>query len=212
MLPIGLLILGFGGHARSIADVAIDLGVSEIVFVDESTKPGENFFGFPVQKSLPASLPPGWSVLPAAGDNAERQRQIAQIAVQALPMGYLASRRAYLGKGSSIQSGSFVAHNAHLGPMAAIGRGTIINTGAVVDHESSIGDFSHISVNSTVAGRCTIGDLVFLGAGATVIDRICVCDRVVIGAGSTVVKDVTEPGVYVGVPARRLTSVRKPRR
>ena len=212
MVPKGLLILGFGGHARSIADVAIDLGILEIVFVDDTAKPGENFFGFPVQPSLPPSVPSGWSVLSAAGDNAERQRQIQQVAVQALHMNYLASRRAYLGKGSSIQSGSFVAHHAHLGPMAAVGRGTIINTGAVVEHETSIGDFSHISVNSTVAGRCKIGDLVFLGAGATVIDRICVCDRVAIGAGSTVVKDITEPGIYVGVPARRLTRRQKPTR
>ena len=33
---------------------------------------------------------------------------------------------------------------------------------------------------------------------------VTVCDDVVIGAGSVVTKDITEPGTYVGNPARRL--------
>ena len=98
----------------------------------------------------------------------------------------------------------FVAHHAHVGPMASIGRGVVINTAAVVDHESQIGDFTHISVHATVAGRCSIGSLVFLGAGAIVIDRVRIADGVTIGAGATVIDDITEAGVYVGSPARRI--------
>jgi UDP-N-acetylbacillosamine N-acetyltransferase len=200
-----LVILGFGGHARSVADVALDLGTPDLMFVDEAALAGESFLGFAILTNMPKPLPEGWEVFPAAGDNAARQRQIERAAAQSLPMNCLVSRRAYVGKGATIQPASFIAHHAHLGPMAAVGRGTIINTAAVVDHESHIGDFTHISVNSTIAGRCRIGDLVFVGAGATVIDGIRITDRVIIGAGSTVVDDIFEPGVYVGCPARLLT-------
>ena len=205
MKPHNLVILGFGGHARSIADVALDLAIPDLMFVEATALAGENFLGFPILTDIPNPLSVGWEVFPAAGGNAARQRQIERAAAQSLPMSCLVSQRAYVGKGATIQPGSFVAHHAHLGPMTAVGRGTIINTAAVVDHDSRIGDFTHISVNTTIAGRCRIGDLVFVGAGATVIDGIRIVDRVTIGAGSTVIDDIGEPGIYVGSPARLLT-------
>src|SRR5262245_26470595 len=204
MMPRGLLILGFGGHARSVGDVALDLGIPALVFVEAGARAGEEFAGFSVRATIPEPLKEEWSVFPAAGDNTERRRQVESMAARAFPIVSLVSKRAYLGIGSTVQDGSFVAHHAHIGPLVQVGRGTIINTAAVVDHESRIGDFTHISVNATVAGRCSIGNLVFLGAGATVIDRVRIVDRVVIGAGSTVIDDITEPGVYVGCPARRI--------
>jgi UDP-N-acetylbacillosamine N-acetyltransferase len=206
VIPRGLIILGFGGHARSVADVALDLGIPALMFVEASARPDEQFAGFPVVAAMPAAVPEGWTVFPAAGDNAGRRRQIEGGAPGLLCREPLISRRAYLGTGATVLPAAFVAHHAHIGPMAHIGRGAIINTGAIVDHESRIGDFTHISVNATVAGRCTIGNAVFLCAGATVIDRVRVADDVTIGAGSTVTADITEPGIYVGSPARPIRS------
>nr|HQU73633.1 N-acetyltransferase [Calditrichia bacterium] len=31
-----------------------------------------------------------------------------------------------------------------------------------------------------------------------------ICDNVVIGAGSVVTRDITEPGIYAGNPARKI--------
>jgi acetyltransferase-like isoleucine patch superfamily enzyme len=31
---------------------------------------------------------------------------------------------------------------------------------------------------------------------------VTICDNVVVGAGSVVTKDITEPGIYAGNPAR----------
>ena len=33
---------------------------------------------------------------------------------------------------------------------------------------------------------------------------VSICDQVVIGAGSVVTKDITEPGIYAGNPAKKL--------
>jgi acetyltransferase-like isoleucine patch superfamily enzyme len=46
-----------------------------------------------------------------------------------------------------------------------------------------------------------IGNGVSIGTNATILP-ITICDRVVIGAGAVVTKDITEPGVYAGNPAR----------
>jgi sugar O-acyltransferase (sialic acid O-acetyltransferase NeuD family) len=199
--PAGLYVLGFGGHARSVADVAVAAGITRLVFVDENARPGETFADLPAIVALPASPEAAWQLFPASGDNAQREQQVAGAR---LPIATLIAPSAYLGLRAEIMPGAFIAHRAHVGPAARVGRGTIVNTGAQVDHESVIGDFSHVSVNATVAGRCRIGAFVMVGAGATVIDRVSVCDHVVIGAGATVVRDITEPGTYVGTPARRL--------
>jgi acetyltransferase-like isoleucine patch superfamily enzyme len=46
-----------------------------------------------------------------------------------------------------------------------------------------------------------IGNGVSIGTNATILP-VTICDRSVIGAGAVVTKDITEPGIYVGNPAR----------
>lgn len=46
-----------------------------------------------------------------------------------------------------------------------------------------------------------IGNNVSIGSNATILP-VTICDDVVIGAGAVVTKDITEPGIYVGNPAR----------
>lgn len=200
----GLLILGFGGHARSVADVALAAGFSSLLFIDDNARDGENFLGHPVQRQFSGRLPDGWQCLPASGDNIRRRQQIETIRQTGWPLATLVSPTATLGAGSSIGPGSFVAHHAHVGPMATIGTGAIINTGAAVEHECTVGDYVHVSVNATLAGRSTLGDYVFLGAGATVIDGIAIGSGITIGAGGVVVESVEQRGTYVGIPARRI--------
>lgn len=195
----GIYLLGFGGHARSVADVALAAGIKSLIFVDANALPGESFAGFPAVTALPKTLIAGWSVFPAQGDNLSRK---ATHNKQQAPIAKLISPKATIGVRAEVGEGTIVGHHAHIGPAASVGRGVIVNTGAAVEHECQVGDFSHISVNATVAGRARIGSNVFVGAGATVIDKVSICDDVVIGAGATVVRDITAPGTYVGTPAR----------
>jgi len=48
-----------------------------------------------------------------------------------------------------------------------------------------------------------IGNEVSIGSNATILP-VSICDKVVIGAGSVVTKDITEPGIYAGNPAKLL--------
>ncbi|RUW55246.1 acetyltransferase [Mesorhizobium sp. M1A.F.Ca.ET.072.01.1.1] len=197
----GLFILGFGGHARSVGDIALSSGFDVLTFLDEEAREGEEFAGFRAVPVLPSDAAvTGWFMFPGSGDNARRR---AQCETALLPLATLVAPTASVGKQCEIGQGSFIGHQAHLGPLTRVGRGVIINSGAVVDHECLVGDFSHVSVNATVAGRCRIGAQVMVGAGATIIDGIGICDNVIVGAGATVVRDIQVPGVYTGTPARR---------
>ncbi|RJT40119.1 acetyltransferase [Mesorhizobium waimense] len=195
----GIYVLGFGGHARSVADIALSGGVKNLIFVDANAQPNEAFAGFRVVTVLPAKLAPGWRIFPAIGDNLGRRAVWEE---RRLPVATLISPTATIGALAEMGEGTLVCHHAHVGPGALVGRGVIINTGAIVEHECKVGDFSHVSVNATIAGRGRIGSNVFVGAGATVIDKLSICDDVIIGAGATVVDHITSPGTYVGTPAR----------
>ena len=82
--------------------------------------------------------------------------------------------------------------------------GTIINTSSSVDHDCIVDAFAHISVGSHLAGTVAVGESTLIGAGATVINNISIYKDCTIGAGAVVIKNIPEPGVYTGVPARKM--------
>ncbi len=194
-----IALAGCGGHSRSVADVILFNDSSiQIIFVDENAREGETIYGFNVVSQVSSICDWGWVV--AVGDNMKRKKIFESLCVDRIVS--VISRDSYIGLNAKIGRGVFVAHSVHIGPSVEIGDNTVINTSAVIDHEVIIGAHCHIAPNSTISGRTVIGDNVFLGVGATVIDGIKICSDVVIGAGGVVVKDITIPGIYVGVPAR----------
>ena len=61
-----------------------------------------------------------------------------------------------------------------------------------------------ISTGAMINGGCQIGNRCFVGSNSTIGQGVTVCDDVVIGAGAVVIKDITEPGTYVGNPCRKI--------
>lgn len=51
-----------------------------------------------------------------------------------------------------------------------------------------------------------IGNNVSIGSNATILP-VAICDNVVIGAGSVVTKDIMEPGIYAGNPAKKIRAI-----
>jgi len=87
---------------------------------------------------------------------------------------------------------------------ARIGRGAILNSNCTVEHDTQIGDWVHVAPGVTISGGVTVGPLSMIGVGAVIIEGKRIANGCIIGAGAVVVHDLTEPGVYVGCPARRI--------
>jgi acetyltransferase-like isoleucine patch superfamily enzyme len=51
--------------------------------------------------------------------------------------------------------------------------------------------------------RTIVGDNVSIGSNATILP-VDICNNVVIGAGSVVTKNIIEPGIYAGNPAKKI--------
>ena len=110
---------------------------------------------------------------------------------------------AVIGEQVELESGTVVMAGAVINCCTKIGKGCIINTGATIDHDNSIEDYVHISPGAHLAGTVKVGQGSWLGIGSVVSNNVNITSGCKIGAGAVVVKDITEPGTYVGVPVRR---------
>jgi sugar O-acyltransferase (sialic acid O-acetyltransferase NeuD family) len=105
---------------------------------------------------------------------------------------------------NEIKHGSIICPGTILTCDSFIGRHVIINLNCTIGHDCVIGDFVTISPGANISGNVTIGNLCYIGSNAVIRDKITICDNVTIGAGGVVVKDITEPGVYVGNPVKKI--------
>ena len=98
-------------------------------------------------------------------------------------------------------------HQAVVNAEAKVGINCIINTKANIDHGAIIGDFTHLSVGVLIAGKAKVGDRCFCGIGSTIQHLTTITSDVILGAATLVVKDITNSGIYVGIPAKFLKKV-----
>lgn len=199
-----LLILGAGGHGRVVADAALRQGAWRVVEAtdrDPARCSGELIAG--VSRVEPrGALAGAEAVHVAIGDGRARQAEAATQDPQSLST--VVHPQASVSPHSSVGPGCFVAAQAVVAPGAWLGAGVIVNHGAVVDHDCEVGSFSHVAPQAALGGGVRIGDRVLVGTGACVLPGIRICDDVTVGAGSVVRSPITQPGVYAGVPARRI--------
>ena len=198
-----LVIFGCGGHARSVADVAVTSGWEDIIFVDPKAQPEEKIMGFPVVNEYLGNTRENIDFFIGIGDNIQRASQFKRIIQSGFSPVNIISPTAYISKSAKLGCGIFVGNHAHIGPEAIIHDDSIINTHSVIEHECNIGFHVHIAIGALIAGRSKIGDFCFIGAGAIIRDGREVTSDTVIGAGGVVVTDIIEKGTYVGIPVKK---------
>lgn len=113
-----------------------------------------------------------------------------------------------VGAGNNIGVGSVVCSGAVLTTNITIGRCAHLNLNCTIGHDCSIGNYFTAAPGAKLSGNVTIGDRVYIGTNASIKEGIEICDDVTIGMNAAVVKDITEPGVYAGVPARLIRHFR----
>ena len=96
-----------------------------------------------------------------------------------------------------------VVHRALL-DSTVIREDTKIGSLCNVGHNVEIGQHCVLTAAVVIGGSCRIGDWCWFGTGSVVKNGVSITDRVKLGASTLVVRDITEPGVYVGNPARFL--------
>ncbi len=103
-----------------------------------------------------------------------------------------------IGEGSIVTAGTILTCNI------TIGKHAHLNLSTTVGHDCVIGDYFTTAPAANISGDCHFGDAVYFGTSSSVRQGISICDNVTIGMGGIVVKHITEPGVYIGNPVKRL--------
>lgn len=205
MINRGIALVGAGGHAVSILNAVGHDCILGYVAPEPNDALGlqwlatdEEFLASERWRDIPVNI----SLVAGRSGNMALRRRIAELYVNHARATIVAptaiiTAGTELGDGCSVMSGAIVNG-------ARLGRDCIVNTGAVVEHACMISDNVFIGPNATVCGGVSVGCDCFIGAGATLLNGIEICSGAVIGGGAVVVSDITEPGVYAGVPAKIL--------
>ncbi len=197
-----VVIIGAGGHGRVVADIAKACGDTVIGFLDDSNTANNkvNIIGTSADA---VNYCDGETELFVAIGNCKVREKIMNSLLGA--KWYTAIHpSAVISPSAVIGEGTCVMPNAVVNNSAVVGKGVIVNTCASVDHDDVIGDFVHIACGARLAGTVTVGNCTWIGIGSTISNNVSVCSNLMIGAGTVVVKDITEEGTYVGVPARKI--------
>jgi len=174
-----ILIVGGGGHARSLIDVIEQEGKFNIVgIIDKKELIGSSVLGYKIIGS---------------DDDLEELRKDCEFAVVGVgqiktpkvrikifnqlkeldfKLPTIISPRAYISKYASIKEGSVVMHNALINANAKIGRNCIINTKALIEHDVVVEDNSHISTGAILNGGVRVKKSSFIGSNATIREYI----------------------------------------
>jgi len=104
-----------------------------------------------------------------------------------------------IGNSCRIQSHAFICELVTIGEKCFISHGVMFINDTFSDGKPAAGVKE--KWKSTI-----IGNHVSIGSNATILP-VRICDNVVIGAGSVVTKDIVEPGIYAGNPAKKIRNI-----
>jgi acetyltransferase-like isoleucine patch superfamily enzyme len=105
-----------------------------------------------------------------------------------------------IGNRCKVQSHAFICELVDIGDDCFVGHGVMFVNDLFQTGGPARGDKS-------LWKSTRIGNRVSLGSNATILP-VSICDDVVVGAGSVVTKNISQPGVYAGNPARLLRSLK----
>jgi sugar O-acyltransferase (sialic acid O-acetyltransferase NeuD family) len=204
---IDAVLIGGGGHAKSVADAVKRAGIYNIIGIVSREK--EDWDEYPwlgnddeLQKIYDSGVKNAIFGIGYLGKGDVRRRVYDNLVKIGFELPAIIDPSAVISEDTEIGTATFIGKGCIVNKEAKIGKATIINTGAIIEHECRIGDFTHIAVGARICGDVEIGEDVFIGAGATVIQCIKVGNKTAVGAGAAVVYDVPERCVAVGVPAK----------
>ncbi|MEC9491683.1 acyltransferase [Flexistipes sp.] len=108
-------------------------------------------------------------------------------------------KNASIGNNCKVQSHSFICELVEIDDDSVIAHGVMF-----INDTYSIG--KPAEGNKNLWKKTKVGKNVSIGSNATILP-VVICDNVVIGAGSVVTKDINEPGIYAGNPAKKIRSI-----
>lgn len=201
-----LILLGGGGHCKSVIDVAESAGYNILGVLDMPEEVGKSVLNYKVigtDEDIPLYVDKAEFVITVGfiKNPAIRIKLYNKVKEAGGTFATVIASTARVSKYASIGEGTVVMHHAMVNAGAKIGYNCIINTFANIEHDAVVGNQCHISTGAMINGDCKIGERCFIGSQSVLANGIGVGDDIIVGAGSVVRKNLREKGIYSGNPA-----------
>ena len=208
-----LYIVGAGGFGREVAWLVERLNSQHPTwelrgFIDDDRSiHGTVLNGLPIVgdcESLKKKDEDFWCVC-SVGSAAIRKRIIGKLqTIEHLHFATLVDPGVTMSESVEIGEGSIICAGTILTVNIAIGEHCIINLDCTLGHDDVLDNYVTLYPSVNVSGNVAIGYESEMGTGAAIIQGIRITDQCILGAGAVVVKDIIDPGTYIGVPARKI--------
>ena len=195
----GLLIVGAGGHGRSVAEAVLAAGSYKVVgFVDDAASALQHVWALPVfgaTADLTSYREYADVAIVAMGNNRLREELHGRLTVAGFELATVVHPKAVVSPRAVIGAGCAIMAGAIVGTEAQLGAGVIVNCGAVVDHDCRVDDFGHLGVNAAMSGGSVLGRGAWMQAGSVLGYGAMVDAWRVLGSGEAVNKSINRNGI-----------------
>ena len=208
-----LVIVGAGDFGREVSWVAERINAQTPVwellgFVDDGAAvQGRTVDGYPVlgPVSWLEAVTDELYVVCSIGTGRVRKQVMERVLANPhLRPAVLIDPAAIVGRNAQVGPGCVVCAGTVLAISSRLEAHTIVNLNCTVGHDTVLEPYCIVHPGSNLSGRVHVGACTDIGTGTKIIQGLAVCPGCTLGAGTVVVRDITEPGTYAGVPARRI--------
>lgn len=201
-----LILLGGGGHCKSVIDVAESAGYNILGVLDRPEEVGKQVLNYTVigtDDDIPQYVDKAEFVVTVGfiKNPSIRIKLYNKVKEAGGKLATVIASTAHVSKYAIIGEGTVVMHQAVVNAGAKVGVNSIINTFTNIEHDAIIGNQCHISTGTMVNGDCKVGERCFIGSQSVLANGIEIGDDIIVGAGSFVRKNICVKGIYSGNPA-----------
>lgn len=204
-----IAVFGTGGLAKDVFyclkdifkanNISID---DQVIFVDKEKKSENYFLNCPLLVETDF-ISDDFQVVLAIGNPNIRKQLVSGLSKNTF-FPTIVHPTVLLNETAKVGKGVIILQNSIIGCDVTIGDFTIVDRAVQVGHDCNISNFVHLSPASVLSGNVNLNVCVEIGTNASLKQNIEIAEETVIGMGAVVVKSITEKGIYIGNPAKKL--------
>jgi len=205
-----ILLLGAGGHCKSVIDTLNSIGSFEDIGVVEKDKLVDSSFvnivGYDddLVDLYNAGYEYAFVTLGSIGNPKNRINLFNKIMNIGFKIPNIIDPSAILSNNIVMGYGNFIGKRAVINSGTIIGNGVIVNTGSIVEHDCKLDNFIHLAPGSILCGNVTISENSHIGAGTVIKQNIMVGSDAIIGVGSVIINNISSNVIAYGNPCKEV--------
>ena len=200
-----LVIIGNGGHASVVKDIAEENDYDKIIQLNLSLNKSKKENLLKIKKILNNHSSSKIYFIIGIGFNYKRKilsKFINDNIENVFQWETIISKNSIISKRSKIGKGSIIMPGVVINKGSVIGKHCIINTSSSIDHDNKISNFVSIAPGVNTSGKVNIGEASHIGINASIKQNISIGKNVLVGASTYINKNCKNNSIVYGTPMK----------